>query len=97
MAEQHVSPTCLELAVSAQGVVVVDVVVVVVVVVVQAEVTALQVQEPQRLLAMPQFTLHVSVQDRPEHWVAQLDWALAKRQHRLLEYIQTLFYLCFSK
>ena len=53
----------------------------VVVSVVQAEVTWLQVQEPQRVLVTPQLTLQRSVQDRPEHRVAQSDWALKNKQH----------------
>ena len=64
---QQVSPVWLQFA----AVVVVEVVVVVTVV--QADVTELHVQEPQRVLKTPQFTLHRSVQERPEHWVAQLD------------------------
>ena len=67
-------------AVIAQVDAVVVVEVVVVVSVVQADVTELHVQEPQRVLKMPQLTLHRSVQERPEHWVAQLDWALKAMQ-----------------
>ena len=73
-------------ATSLQDEVVVAEEVVVSVSVVQAEVTWLHVQEPQRVLVTPQLTLQRSVQDRPEHRLAQSDWALKNRQHRPLEY-----------
>ena len=46
---------------------------------------------PQVDIKMPHLTVQVAEQDLPEHWVAQVDWALVVRQHRFLKYISALW------
>ena len=50
---------------------------------------------PQVDMKIPHLTVQVAEHDLPEHWVAQVDWALVVRQHRFLKYVSTLD-MCFE-